>query len=114
MSALFRDDTQRARVCKALTDAIRKPDIWDADGLTESGQTLWETKGYKAWSHGEQIVWGIVWAVWRGDDAVPASFSEIIYTLDEGLLRMVGKLVIALTDERMLDAWIAQYDRPWR
>jgi hypothetical protein len=114
MSAGFRDDSQRGLACKALLDSIRKTGLWDEDGLTASGQSVWETHAWKAWSHGERIIWGVAWAVWRGDDEPPATFSEIIYTLDNGLMQMVGELTFALTSARALDVWIAKYSRPWR
>ena len=111
MRASFRDDAQRALVCITLLNSLGMGLLWSEHGPTEAAIEIWEKHKFGPWSHGEQIIWGLAWALWAGDDNPAVPFGEIIYTLDATRLSLVGNLVAALGNESSIDDWIAAWTR---
>lgn len=103
---MFRDDQQRALVCKVLLGSLGMGNYWTEHGPTEKALAIHVNKEYGVWSHGEQILWKLAWTLWTSDDDPGVPFGEIIYTLDGDRLELVGSLVVALSSGSAIERWI--------
>jgi hypothetical protein len=106
---MFKDDQQRAYVCKVLLGSLGMGRYWTEHGPTEEAKDIWMKWKSGPWSHGEKIIWGLAWSLWTGDDDPAIPFGEIIYTLDGDRLKLVGSLVVALHSSSALQKWINLY-----
>lgn len=105
---MFKDDVQRALICKTVLGSLGMDKFWTEHGPTELAKDIWAQKTHGVWSHGEQIIWKITWQLWNGDEDLDVPFGEMLYTLDPERLELVGTLLMAMSiGSAAMDAWLA-------
>jgi hypothetical protein len=101
---MFRDDTQRAKVCNALTFWIRGRGLWQVDppAPLREAQTLLRT----GISSSEATVLRFAWSCWNNSSHAKFDGRDL-HGLDDERMRLVGSLFVAMASgERAISAWL--------
>lgn len=111
----FRDDTQRGRVCAALTSWIRGAPLWtpDAAGIPRpTDLALAIDEDGEGRSTSEITMVRIALVFWNGRDDARGTFASMLYSLDRNKLAMLGALLIAVAARQphAVDIWLAQHE----
>jgi hypothetical protein len=108
---MFRDDVQRARVCRALLMPLRMEGLFTEDGPTERALDLWQKDGGHL-SSGERVMLLVAMGIWTGPDDRPVSFAEVAYRLGGRALGRVAEVlaVLAQPDASECDRWLASVE----
>lgn len=107
MSALFRNDQQRAAVCETLCAKVGLTSFWTKDGPSEKAKQLFRQHG-GGMSTGEWIMFRAAWTVWNGDGKV--LLADVIERLDNSNLETIGTLLVALA-QGGIDGWLEEQRR---
>lgn len=108
MSALFRNDQQRAAVCEALCAKAGLVALWTTnDGPSEKAKQLLTENG-RPMSTGERIMFLAAWAIWNGEGTV--LLADVIERLDDSNLETVGTLLVALA-QGGIESWLEEQRR---
>lgn len=109
---MFKNDRQRAAVCRALTAWMNKGEFWspETQSATPLGIRLRETGAAKAWSHGEQLMWHLAWSLWTSECIDPPA-GELFFALDPERQMLVATLLMAAattgaTTGDAVDSWL--------
>lgn len=106
---MFRDDAQRARVCKVLLTRVprRIAEAWNGD----PGPGDLAHHDLHGCSTYERVMVGIAMQLWTGgikDTRWDVRLDDL-FGLDGTNLRLVGTFVVALgRDSRQIDAWLLE------
>ena len=118
---MFRDDHQRARVCKALCNQLFVKGLFTEEGPTERAIDLLE-EGGGTLSSGEQVLFRAAWDLWSSEGQLP--FAGLL-RLDDPKLLALGSLLVALAqgggdpddptprarDFEPIEAWLRRWSR---
>lgn len=100
---MFRDDRQRAAVCRAVCEQAGLH-LWTDDGPTERGKALLPQEGGPM-STGERIMFLAAWALWNGHGTV--LLADVVDRLDEPNIECLGSLLVALAHgSDAVDEWL--------
>jgi hypothetical protein len=101
---MFANECQQARVCEALCRAVRLEGMWTDEGPTDVAVSLLKRNGGPL-SSGERIMFLAAWNVWNGRGEV--NLGDAVHRLDQGCLRALGSLLIALgTEPSGVSEWL--------
>lgn len=110
---MFRDDEQRAIVCRVLCEIVSLPGLWSAFGPTEEARELLR-KNASGLSAGQSVFFAVAWEIWEGSmppPMKPYSFRAVAAIASDKYLRMLGQLLIAISEGfNGIDQWIKRYD----
>jgi hypothetical protein len=103
---MFRDDRQRAAVCRTVC-AQAGLTFWTEDGPTERAKQLLKDDGGPM-STGERIMFLAAFALWNGHGKV--LFADVADRLDGPNLECLGTLLVALSQgAEAVDAWLDRH-----
>ena len=100
----FRNDGQRARVCRAILAPVGLEDLWSGDGPRP--ESLGYRRGDDEQGREMRLLLMIAWAIWTRSQAL--SLADLL-DLEDERLRLVGELLGALSrGPEGVDAWLRQ------
>ncbi len=109
----FRDQSQKASVCRALCETVALHGVWSAAGPTETAR---EHLGRipEAWSPGQAMYFAVAWDIWDGSSppfASPVTLNSLLEIVSGKYLRILGELVMAVAaGGPSIDQWLQRYD----
>lgn len=113
----FRNDTQRGRVCAALTSWIRGAPFFVADdaGIARPTDAAFDIAEAGQGRSGSEIAMlRIALCVWNGRAEEPGAFAAALYSLDRGNLTKLGALLIAIaapSESKAMDVWLLAHEQ---
>jgi hypothetical protein len=114
MTVQFRDDRQRARVCRALLGTLGLERFWTLDGpIKDQSKSVAGTVNamVSGLSNGEHALVRAAWDFWNGEGKM--SLNAILNTLDAERTQALCTLLVAANQSTdAVDAWIAMHERP--
>jgi hypothetical protein len=119
LKGAFRDEAQRAEVCRALCELAELPGYWSSVVGPRPPALEFKEFGRQGRTVGQALVLGFAWQLWEQDaepEAGPvepeaaASLARAADVLEAALLRALGLLLVALAEgPQGLDAWLTRY-----
>lgn len=111
---MFRDDTQKARVCNALTFFIRQRSLWCEGPPSPNNEALELLRS--GVSHSEAVMLRFAWSIWNNcSDYAKGDSRALVSALDNERMRMVGSLLVAMADDSayrrndIIDRWLYEH-----
>lgn len=111
--AMFQNDQQRARVCRAILMSARldswgagnkRGELWTDDGPTTLAISLLERDG-GGMSTGERIMFMAAWSLWNGDGT--CTLHDVAFRIDGNNLRCLSTLLLAINEgSQAIDDWL--------
>jgi hypothetical protein len=106
MTAGWRDQHQRARVCQVLCDMAGLPGVWRSSGPSSAAISMLDQDG-QGLEAGPRCLVLAAWAIWNGSGRM--RFAELLPALSENELQSVGGLLLEIPNgPEAIDAWISE------
>lgn len=107
----FNTVDERLRVSRILVRQADLVNLWTPDGPTVlAGELLAQNGG--TMSSGQRALFLLAWVVWKTPlDPTKLKASEILGSLDDDNLHLVGSLLVAISEgHRALEMWLAKHE----